>query len=61
MPRPRGPIEARLVPASTNLAPAEYDRLFALARAQRVPVAVVIRAAVSAFLNCKNTDSNKPS
>ncbi len=56
MPRPRGPIEARLVPASTNLPASDYDRLFSLAREQRVAVAVVIRQAVTAFLNCKTPD-----
>ena len=52
--------DARLVPASTNLKPAEYYRLCQIATRQDMPVAVVIRIAVARFLNCK-TDDVSPS
>jgi hypothetical protein len=57
MARPRKDDAARLVPASTNLRPAEYDRLCQIATRQDVPVAVVIRIAVARFLNCKTEDA----
>lgn len=56
MPRPRKGDAEKLVPASTGLRPADYDRLFALAQRRGVAVAVVLRDVVTGFLNCKTPE-----
>lgn len=57
MGRPKKADVDKLIPASTNLRPEQYDALCRIARSQRTHVSVLIRQCVDrVFRNCKNTE-----